>query len=415
MWRTEHAVSDEPLFNENQMTNIIFFRSNFVPNIVVLDYLSRTNRLTPAIKSKAITNIESGYQRELTYRRDDGSFSAFGNSDKSGSTWLTAFVLKSFIQAKPIVEIDQKVIDKAIEWLLNRQKPDGSFNEPGEVHYKPMQGGASGKAAALTAYVLIAVLQDKTARRDHRAEISKAESFIWNEFTSSRNPYDLAIIAYALHLADSPYRDSAFNRLMSFAKKNPDYMWWAEEREETNQTDKQSAHFFYPHSNDVEMSAYSLLTLVGRSDLENALPVLRWLISQQNSNGGFSSTQDTVIGIQSLGALAQRISSGDVSLNVRFRSKVDDKDDLKQVRVDRDNAIILQRIELSPSTKYVEVEANGFGAAIVQVSWQYNLAVSAEQPAFFLNPLVDKTSTENYLQLSVCTQYVENDILMIEL
>lgn len=393
---------ESTLVTVEQLSNHLLC-SNFVPNIVVLDYLSRTNRLTPAIKSKAITNIESGYQRELTYRREDGSFSAFGNSDKSGSTWLTAFVIKSFIQAKQVVEIDQKVIDKGIEWLLNRQKSDGSFNEPGEVHFKAMQGG-SGKSAALTAYVLIAILQDKNARRERKAELSKAESYIWNEFTSSRNPYDLAIIAYALHLADSPYRDSAFSRLMSFAKRSPDYMWWAEERPETNQTDKQSAHFFYPHSNDVEMSAYSLLTLVGRSDLENAVPVLRWLISKQNSNGGFSSTQDTVIGIQSLGALAQRISSGDVSLNVRFRSKADDKEDNKQLSVDRQNAIILQRIELSPSTKSVEIEADGFGSAIVQVSWQYNLAVSAEQPAFFLNPLVDKTSTENYLQLSVCTQ-----------
>lgn len=29
----------------------------------------------------------SGYQRELLFQRDDGSFSAFGNEDPSGSTW----------------------------------------------------------------------------------------------------------------------------------------------------------------------------------------------------------------------------------------------------------------------------------------------------------------------------------------
>ena len=28
-----------------------------------------------------------GYQRELTYQRGDGSFSAFGNSDPAGSIW----------------------------------------------------------------------------------------------------------------------------------------------------------------------------------------------------------------------------------------------------------------------------------------------------------------------------------------
>jgi hypothetical protein len=158
----------------------------------------------------------------------------------------------------------------------------------------------------------------------------------------------------------------------------------------------------------VEMTAYALMTLVARSDLENAIPVLRWLISQQNSKGGFSSTQDTVIGIQALGALAQRISTTTVSLNVKFNYKADDKELDKQMRIDSSNAIVLQRIEMPLSTKYIEIEATGFGAAIVQVSWQYNLAVSAEQPAFFLNPQRDKISTENYLQLSVCTQLVFN-------
>lgn len=60
---------------------------NFVPNIVIMDYLRNTRQLTPAIQSKAMRYLETGYQQELTYRRDDGSFSAFGNSDKNGSTW----------------------------------------------------------------------------------------------------------------------------------------------------------------------------------------------------------------------------------------------------------------------------------------------------------------------------------------
>ena len=28
-----------------------------------------------------------GYQRELTYKHDDGSYSAFGKNDDSGNTW----------------------------------------------------------------------------------------------------------------------------------------------------------------------------------------------------------------------------------------------------------------------------------------------------------------------------------------
>jgi CD109 antigen len=73
---------------------------NFVPDIVILNYLKGVNSLTHDVKERALSYLETGYQRELTFKRFDGSFSAFGNSDQSGSTWLTAFVVRSFISAK---------------------------------------------------------------------------------------------------------------------------------------------------------------------------------------------------------------------------------------------------------------------------------------------------------------------------
>jgi len=32
-------------------------------------------------------HVLAGYQRELNYKHDDGSYSAFGKSDESGNTW----------------------------------------------------------------------------------------------------------------------------------------------------------------------------------------------------------------------------------------------------------------------------------------------------------------------------------------
>lgn len=133
---------------------------HFVPNIVVLNYLNVTERLTSDIEKKAKKYTEKGYQRQLTYRHDDGSFSAFGKSDKSGSTWLTAFVTKSFIQARPYISIDENIIDGALQWLSSIQKSDGSFPEIGVVSHKDMQGGSS-QGIALTAYVVSAFLENK--------------------------------------------------------------------------------------------------------------------------------------------------------------------------------------------------------------------------------------------------------------
>lgn len=133
---------------------------NFVPNIVLLRYLKTIGQLKPDIRLKAILYTEKGYQRQLTYRRVDGSFSAFGKADKTGSTWLTAFVAKSFQQAAEFIDIDETVIDTAMDWLARQQQADGSFTETGTVSYKSLQGG-SGKGVALTAYVLIAFLANK--------------------------------------------------------------------------------------------------------------------------------------------------------------------------------------------------------------------------------------------------------------
>lgn len=133
---------------------------NFVPNIVILKYLKTVGQLKPEIERKIKSYTEKGYQRQLTYRHTDGSFSAFGKSDKSGSTWLTAFVAKSFEQAASFIDIDENIIDEALKWLSKHQQDDGSFIEIGTVSHKAMQGGTS-KGVALTAYVLTAFLENE--------------------------------------------------------------------------------------------------------------------------------------------------------------------------------------------------------------------------------------------------------------
>lgn len=130
---------------------------NFVPNIVVLNYLRNIEQLSDTLEATAKRFMIIGYQRELTYKHKDGSFSAFGESDKRGSTWLTAFVARSFCQASEHIDIDEHHITDALKWLSKIQKEDGSFAEVGSVCHKEMQSG-SANGLALTAYVLTAFL-----------------------------------------------------------------------------------------------------------------------------------------------------------------------------------------------------------------------------------------------------------------
>jgi len=96
--------------------------SELAPDVAILIYLTKVNRLTVEIKAQLIKYLEIGYQGELSYMHDDGSFSTFGkHRNRSGSTWLTAFVLRVFIQASDFVTIDSCIISGGLEWLKKLQ------------------------------------------------------------------------------------------------------------------------------------------------------------------------------------------------------------------------------------------------------------------------------------------------------
>lgn len=186
---------------------------NFVPNIVILRYLKAVGQLKPQIERKVKLYTEKGYQRQLTYRHSDGSFSAFGKSDKSGSTWLTAFVAKSFRQAASFIDVDENVIADALKWLSEKQNGDGGFHEVGTVSHKAMQGGAS-SGIALTAYVLTVFLENRDVETIYDDTINKAIENVTQSLKGKHDIYALAVAAYALQLAEHPDRNLILEKLL---------------------------------------------------------------------------------------------------------------------------------------------------------------------------------------------------------
>jgi hypothetical protein len=77
------------------ISNVLICVSDILHVLMSISFFSpqNTNQLTQVIEGKALKYMETGYQQELTYRHSDGSFSAFGSSDPSGSTWLVRLLL----------------------------------------------------------------------------------------------------------------------------------------------------------------------------------------------------------------------------------------------------------------------------------------------------------------------------------
>uniref|UniRef100_A0A914DPR9 Uncharacterized protein n=1 Tax=Acrobeloides nanus TaxID=290746 RepID=A0A914DPR9_9BILA len=370
-----------------------------VPNIVVLRYLKATQRASPQLEAKAVKFMESGYQRELTYKRDDNSFAAFGQSESHGSTWLTAFVVRSFKQASQFIFVDENILQKSIAFLnAQQQQENGAFAERGEVHHKDMQGGASEGGLALTAYVLIALLEN-------HVQNEKAVAYLENHLGDIKeDPYALAITAYALQLAGSQKKKAVLEMLEKHQVTGSDgSIHWSSKVGDKPKTGDTTQYFYQPRPVDVEMTAYALLTYMALGDTEKGLPIVRWLTSQRNAYGGFSSTQDTVVALQALGAYAERAYSPTFNVSIKARNGADNQ----AFSVNPENAIVLQSYELSNLDDPIELEANGNGVVFAQVQYAYNRQVHRDDVPFFCTKEVREARGGNRLQLDLCCNYTK--------
>ncbi|VDM52932.1 unnamed protein product [Angiostrongylus costaricensis] len=370
----------------------------FVPNIVVLRYLKATNRAEPSIEAKAVKHMEAGYQRELIYRRLDNSFSAFGESDKFGSTWLTAFVVRSFAQARSYIFVDPSVLTKSIAFLNGQQMETGAFAERGEVHHKDMQGGASEGGIGLTAYVVVALLENGIRNDNGIAFLEKHLDDLKND------SYALAVTAYALRLANSEKKAEALEALekLQISDKDGTIHWSSVQG---NDKSKDTTQYFYqPRPVDVETTGYVLLSYMLDGDTVRGLPLVRWLTAQRNAYGGFSSTQDTVIALQALGSYAEHAYSPDANATVTITNGADNH----VFNVSPSNAIVLQSYELPNIDSNVVIKASGKGTVFAQVSYSYHRNALRDDSPFFCSKDLKELRAGNRMQLDLCCNYTRS-------
>lgn len=114
------------------------------------------------------------------------------------------------------------------------------------------------------------------------------------------------------------------------------------------------------------MTAYAVLSFVklgGEANMVEALKAVRWMSKQRNAEGGFTSTQDTVLGLEALTKYAATMSSNSTDLSVLVTAG-----DVDQVyRMHNDNRMVLTQIRLPILPTTVEIFAEGEGCVLVQV------------------------------------------------
>uniref|UniRef100_A0A1I8PQF4 Thioester-containing protein 4 n=1 Tax=Stomoxys calcitrans TaxID=35570 RepID=A0A1I8PQF4_STOCA len=376
--------------------------SSLMPNYMVMKYFEHMKRLTPSLETKLRYNMETGYQRMLNYRHEDASFSSFGPSKDperplNGSTWLTAYVVRSLQQLEDYIKVDPKIVSEGLDYLIKQQAENGSFTEKGSYFYLSQANHVS-----LTSKVLLALLENETYAEKYAAEIQKGLSYIAKHEDDSKSLHAQAIAAYTLNKAKHAAAPEKLAHLNSLAKTDGDRKWWS-----SWDRPHQLRWWLYVYSSDVEISSYILLTLLDQpqASVDEVFPIIRWLVAQRNSYGGFSSTQDTVLGLQALIQFATLADYKPAQMVVDITSKSEDKKKHESVKLNEENGILYQRFEMPAKTKAVDFSAKGTGTAMVQIAYQYNIVDKDAKPSFVITHNKQSSALKSLLLMEVCAEY----------
>ncbi|KAM6987441.1 alpha-2-macroglobulin-like [Tautogolabrus adspersus] len=327
------------------------------PNIYILEYLKNTQQLTYAIKEKAAHFLMNGYQKQLNYKHYDGAYSTFGRGE--GNTWLTAFVLRSFVKASLFVFIDSAIVEKSRNWIESKQRENGCFEQSGKLFNNKMKGGVSDEVT-LSAYITASFLEMNIPGTP--PVVQRSLSCLRESMGNLSNTYTTALLAYVFTLAgDMQTRALLLKHLDTVAIKQGDFLHWSQDEEDTST------------SLSVEISSYVLLAILSASpsaeDLGYSFSIVRWLTGQQNQYGGFSSTQDTVVALQALSLYSTKVFRAEGSSTVTVQAPSGQL----TFDVNPHNKLLYQEEALKDMTGKYSLEVKGTACASMQISLQYNI------------------------------------------
>ena len=209
--------------------------------------------------------------------------------------------------------IDDKVVADDLEWLA--QTFDGeNFIENGRVFSSQLMGGLNKDGnIAITAYTTIVLAENYENLSDkHKAIVDSAADSMALTLDASAgkiSDHTVAMICYVLHLVDHSSKTNALNEILSRATEKAGYLQWIVEN-----------GWRGPQAN-VEIASYVLLSyaqLDPASMLADALPVFMGVQKEMTETGGFSSTQDTVLGLQAMTSYAALMTADNTNIDINI-------------------------------------------------------------------------------------------------
>lgn len=359
--------------------------STTYPNILILDYIRKTDQATPETEMKAEGFISIGYQRLLSFEVPGGGYSWFGNAP--ANKILTAYGLMEFKDMSRVYEIDENVLTKTKNWLLNQQEKDGSWKPDASYLHAESWGRIQKNEIVPTAYISWALLE----AGEKSGEVTKAINYIRENLNHVTDPYILALCANALAAWDRNDASTAkvFNLLREKAIEEKGAVYWKSE----------IPTFTHSHGGAADLEttalvAYALIKYGRMQDLTSK--ALTYLIRAKKPNGTWGGTQATIMALRALiASLGGSTEDVDAKIAIYINGKK-----AETLRLTKDNADVMRLVDLKEFTKEgtndVVVELKGKGSCLYEIIAKYYLPwkETIKPPSELLSIDVDFDKTE---------------------
>ncbi|XP_055588563.1 CD109 antigen-like [Uranotaenia lowii] len=375
---------------------------SFAANFYTIQYMRAIKQRNKKTEKNAFHFMNIGYQKQLSYLNEDGSFSLFRAdwNQSDSSVWLTAYCARifseaSFYEYENFIYIDPIVIQKNIHYILQHQKEDGSFWEVTWMPDRKVNHSSPdvrneivrSKNITLTAHVLITLssVKDVSGRLGSSVALAeqKALRFIERNIGLIKqfgSAYEISIVSYALAKAKAPQAEHAFKILASRMRSIGDLAYWGNDDVPMPPTKLENQKYFtlprLPYKYDamnIETTAYALLTYVSRQETITVEPIVRWLNSQRLTDGGWASSQDTGIAMKALTEYSTRNRVADVTSLTLTVEATSLPGASKILHIGQNNLAAIQGIEIPNAWGTVKVQAKGVGYAILQMHVEYSV------------------------------------------
>ncbi|XP_075698819.1 ovostatin-like [Rhinoderma darwinii] len=358
--------------------------ATLMPIAVVMEYMNITGRLTEEIKSRAVQYMGNGYRRQLRYRNWDGSFSAFGRGQSTGSSWLTLQTLATFQRIKGYTFVDDNTFNQALVYLEGlRDKTTGAFKPKGTLFNNALKGGAEDDLS-FTAMMVVTLLQSTYAATP--TLLREAMYYLDAASRREQTVYNVALLFYAFRVAGNEERSTAmFNKLSGLERAQDGTIHW----ERSIKPSTPTSFIFSPRaaSAEIEITAYVLLALTSGpspplADLSYMSQIALWLSQQQDAYGSYSTTADTVVALQALcgyGALVYQRDASNV-VEVKYGDEV-----VKEFNLDSGNRNLLQTHPLPHVPGNYGMTVSGNGCVLLQTTVNFHIPVNEEDSAFLIS------------------------------